>query len=94
LKKPAAFIVTLQLRRREQVFPKHGYLSAKLHDIIFHKTALFIITATLQVNLKLNFSITLLNPLVTEVCALFTLQKTGDLNGCPLLCMFLANNFR
>jgi len=79
LKEPAAFIVTLQLRRRrrEQVLPKHGYFSAKLHDIIFQKTALFIVTATFQINLKLNFCITLLNPLVTELCPVYSAEDWG-----------------
>jgi hypothetical protein len=27
------------------------------------------------------------NPLVPDLSAKYALQKTGDLNGCPLLCM-------
>jgi hypothetical protein len=45
-----------------------------------------------------NLSVTELcivfNPLVLEINAEHTLQKTQDLNGHPLLCMFLANDFR
>jgi len=93
LKEPAAFIVTLQLsKRREKVLPKHGYISAKLHEIIFQKTALFIITATFQVNLNLNLSITLLNPLVPELCALFTLPITLHVLGQQLHLVLSASH--
>jgi len=33
------------------------------------------------------------NPLAPELIAHCTKHKTGDLNGCPLLCMFLDDDF-
>jgi len=33
------------------------------------------------------------NPLAPELIAPCTKHKTGDLNGCPLLCMFLDGDF-
>jgi len=36
----------------------------------------------------------LINPLAPEVSDQCTLQRAGDLNGCPLFCMFLAHEFR
>jgi hypothetical protein len=35
-----------------------------------------------------------INPLVPELSVQCTVQKTRDLNGHPLVCMFLADDFR
>jgi hypothetical protein len=57
------------------------------------RKTLFTVTAIFNVNLNTNLSIILINPLVPELSSPHNLHKTGDLNGCLLFSMFLANNF-
>jgi len=39
------------------------------------------------------FHISSTNPLVLKLSTQCTLQGTWDLNGCPLLCMFMTKHF-